>query len=219
TTTVLGSCDTWNDYASWDQSIKDSLRQMSLASMDALQNWFFWTWRIGESIRGTVETPFWSYKLAVQEGWAPTDPRQSIGHCERVGHGGGTFTGPYQPWQIGGDGAGVVPSLDAYPWPPAAIGGFPDAASLPRYTATGAIPTLPVHTYTYTSNGAAATADVGDGWNNPEDTTPMAVPVADCTYPDPWNAVAAAIPACGVVAGAKRDPAPVAQPTQIPGVL
>ncbi|KAG8838001.1 hypothetical protein FRC18_006834 [Serendipita sp. 400] len=214
TTTVLGSCDTWNDHTTWDQSTKDSLRQMSLSTMDALQNWFFWTWRIGESSRGRVEAPFWSYKLAVLEGWAPTDPRESVGQCQRLGQPTHSFTGPYQSWQIGGAGAGTVPSLDSYPWPPTAIGGFPDAAPLPQYTATGAINTLPVHTYTYSSAGAAATADVGDGWNNAADTTPMAVPVADCTYPDQWDATAAAIPTCGV-AGATTEAAPVAEPTPI----
>ncbi|KAG8821748.1 hypothetical protein FRB91_011418 [Serendipita sp. 411] len=83
------------------------------------------------------------------------------------------------------------------------------------YTATGAISTLPgpTPTPTQTGNGNSAatpTVEFGNGWANPDDTTLMAVPVSGCTYPNPWNAVSAAIPACGVLA--KREPAPTAAP-------
>ncbi|CCA73562.1 related to EXG1-exo-beta-1,3-glucanase (I/II), major isoform [Serendipita indica DSM 11827] len=208
----IGSCAPWQDYATWDQSIKDALRNLALASMDSLQDSFFWTWRIGESrASGKVETPFWSYKLAVQEGWAPANPRDSRGYCASIGAPANTFSGAYTPAQVGGPGAGTaVQGLDSYPWPPTAIGGYPSVAGLPTYTATGALSTLPVPTF------ASATASVGDGWTNNADTTPMAVPVAGCTYPDPWNALTAAIPACGVFA--KRDgdaPAPTAAPKHV----
>ena len=204
----VGSCAPWLDYASWDQSIKDGLRGLALSSMDSLKDSFFWTWRIGESsITGKVEAPFWSYKLGIQEGWSPLNPRDSRGQCARIGAPVNDFSGAYTPAQIGGAGAGsAVQGLDSYPWPPTAIGGYPSVAGLPIFTATGPISTLPVPTF------ASATASVGNGWASPADTTPMAVPVAGCTYPDNWNAVSAAIPACGVFAKRDEEPAPTSVP-------
>jgi glucan 1,3-beta-glucosidase len=34
---VVGDCEQWTDYQSWDQNMKDSTKQFALASMDALQ--------------------------------------------------------------------------------------------------------------------------------------------------------------------------------------
>lgn len=216
TTNRIGSCDQWTDYQSWDAATKEALRQFSMSTMDALQNWFFWTWRIGESLEtGKVETPFWSYKLALQEGWAPADPRDSEGQCARIGSTVNTFTGPLQSWQIGGAGAGVVPNLDNYEWPPPSIGGFSSPAEvsqLPQYTQTGAIVTLPAATFTVPDSSETTT--VGNGWANPADQTPMAVPIEGCTYPDPWDALSAAIPSCATPAAKlKREPAPGPTPT------
>lgn len=209
-TTRIGDCAQWDDYSTWSQDTKDALRGMSLSTMDALQNWFFWTWRIGETLQtGKVRAPFWSYKLGLQEGWSPTDPRDSIGQCQRLGQATNTFTGPLQPYQIGGTGQGGVGALDAYPWPPSAIGGGFAAAAVPRYTPTGSLLTMPG--VTVTSLGSSATFAVGDGWANDADTTPMRVPVQGCVYPNQWDANNAAVPACGVGI-AKRDaptPAPM----------
>jgi hypothetical protein len=36
-TTAVGSCTSWEDYSTWDQSLKDSTKQFALSSMDALQ--------------------------------------------------------------------------------------------------------------------------------------------------------------------------------------
>ncbi|KAG8826365.1 hypothetical protein FRC18_010071 [Serendipita sp. 400] len=217
-TVAIGSCDTWNDYASWTQATKDALKQFSMSSMDALQNWFFWTWRIGESsATGKVMTPFWSYKLALQEGWAPTDPREAAGQCSRLGVDIGSFSGTLQSWQVGGAGAGTIPTLDTYPWPPISIGGAEGAAAvaaLPVYTRTGDIVTLPGPTFS-----SAPTASVGNGWANAADTTPMAVPIAGCTYPDPWDALSAVAPACataGTAGAVKREAAPAPAPTAMP---
>ncbi|CAG7853930.1 Probable glucan 1,3-beta-glucosidase D; AltName: Full=Exo-1,3-beta-glucanase D [Serendipita indica DSM 11827] len=205
TTAVTGSCDEWINYETWTQPTKDAFREFALSSMDALQNWFFWTWRIGESsATNKVMAPFWSYKLGLQEGWMPTDPRQSRGQCAKVGVPITEFSSPIQP------GAGNPPTLDNYPWPPTTLGTYA-VAQLPLYTPTGEIHTLPVPTFTQ-SSGATATVSVGNGWANPADNTPMAVPVAGCTYPDPWNALNAAIPACGTGGGiTARAAAP--QPT------
>ena len=44
--TFGGNCDTWQDSSDWDASTKAGVKAFTLASMDALQNWFFWTWKV-----------------------------------------------------------------------------------------------------------------------------------------------------------------------------
>lgn len=198
---VVGSCDQWNNYASWNQSTKDTLKQLGAATMDALGNWFFWTWKVGPSLAtGKIEAPFWSYQLAIQEGWAVTDPRTSAGTCSSLGQTGYTFPGPLAPNQLGTASSYNVASLDTYAWPPDTVTGFESAAqaaSLPRYTPTGPIPTLPIPTLTQSGSAPSNTANLGNGWNNASDQTLMAVPASGCTYPDPWAALTATIPNCG----------------------
>jgi glucan 1,3-beta-glucosidase len=66
---AVGSCDVWNNWPAWSQDIRNGLMQFALSSMDALQNYFFWTWKIGNSsVTGQVEAPFWSYQLGLQQG-------------------------------------------------------------------------------------------------------------------------------------------------------
>lgn len=211
-TTRLGSCDPWNDYGSWNQSIKDGLRDLSKSTMDSLGDWFFWTWTIGPSLAtGKVEAPFWSYKLSLEQGWAVTDPRTAQGMCASLGLTGNSFyasNGSYSGAQIGvgivGDGlAAEVPTLGTYAWPPTAIGGFNNAATLPTYTATGPIVTLPVTpsitvqvTGTASVPSATATVSMGNGWNNPADQASMQVPIPGCAYPNQWDAISAAVPSC-----------------------
>ena len=43
---ITGDCAFWIDPTQWNQTIIDGLMQYTLASMDALQNWFFWTWKV-----------------------------------------------------------------------------------------------------------------------------------------------------------------------------
>jgi glucan 1,3-beta-glucosidase len=67
--TAVGSCDQWNNWQTWSSDIKNGLMQFALTSIDALQNYFFWTWKIGNStVSGQVEAPFWSYQLGLQQG-------------------------------------------------------------------------------------------------------------------------------------------------------
>jgi glucan 1,3-beta-glucosidase len=42
-----GDCAMFNDWASWNASMKSGLNEFIQASMDAQQNWFFWTWKVG----------------------------------------------------------------------------------------------------------------------------------------------------------------------------
>ena len=131
----------------------------------------------------------------------PTDPRTALGAC-------GSAVGPafagFSAWMTGGAGAGQMQT--SYPWPPATINQAPaDVAGLPTYTSTGAIHTLPVPTFT----GSAGNPIVsGNGWFDADDNTPAPTPIAGCTYPDPWNALTAVVPAgCGFgAAGAVAVP-------------
>jgi glucan 1,3-beta-glucosidase len=42
----IGDCAPWNDYSTWDQSIKDGLKSLGMSTMDVLGDSFFWTWKI-----------------------------------------------------------------------------------------------------------------------------------------------------------------------------
>lgn len=41
-----GDCSTWEDASTWDSSVVNGLNQFALSSMDSLQNYFFWTWKV-----------------------------------------------------------------------------------------------------------------------------------------------------------------------------
>jgi len=50
----------WNPLDDWDPQMKDDIEAPAMASIDASQNWFLRTWKIGQSIHsGKVETPAW----------------------------------------------------------------------------------------------------------------------------------------------------------------
>ncbi|KAJ7090300.1 exo-beta-1,3-glucanase [Mycena belliarum] len=186
----LGNCASdWLDYPNWDAATKKAYMTFALASMDALQNFFFWTWKVGNSTAGKVEAPHWSYQLGLENGWMPRDPRSAAGQCGNTS----PFVGTLSSWQTGGAGAGNFdPAVtNALAWPPAAIstpgGSFP-INILPTLTPTGAVVTLPPPTFTSVSGQPAATAslNVGNGWANPGDTAGMMKPIAGCKYLDPW---------------------------------
>jgi hypothetical protein len=44
--TYGGNCSQWEDSSTWDVPTKAGIEAFALASMDALQNWFFWTWKV-----------------------------------------------------------------------------------------------------------------------------------------------------------------------------
>ncbi|EJD37873.1 glycoside hydrolase [Auricularia subglabra TFB-10046 SS5] len=181
------NCDVaWNDYTKWTPETKRKLKSFAMSHMEALGNFFFWTWKVGVSRNtGLVGAPFWSYSLGLQEGWIPTDPREAFGECARLGAPAQPdqyYVGELQPWQTGGTGAGefapaATVGLD---WPPAqlmTINNLP----VPTYTAAGPVPTLPLPTF---PPPAQATAK---GWANAQDNAPGIVPIANCQYPNPWN--------------------------------
>ena len=104
----------------------------------------------------------------------PKDPRSADGFCRD----NSVPENPLPAWHTGGVGAGQLASTIA--WPPVA------SRTLPAYTQTGPVPTLPAPTYTVVSGGVTTTASAGNGWANAADQTGMAVPIATCTYLDPY---------------------------------
>ncbi|TBU45754.1 glycoside hydrolase [Dichomitus squalens] len=204
---VTGDCSVYNDYWNYDDAWKASMQQFALQSMSALQNWFFWTWKIGTStVTGNVTSPAWSYSLGLEQGWMPTDPRVSEGVCENTD----PFNPPLQPWQTGGAGAGQVPQtvLDSFAWPPQSLTNEANLATLPTYTQTGSLVTLPGPTFTSVSG---VTVSTGNGWNQPTDTAQMFVPVATCGYLDPWMGPTASPAACPPL-NQRREASPAAFP-------
>jgi glucan 1,3-beta-glucosidase len=189
-----GDCSTWTaGYVDWGQDVKDGLQNFALASMDALENWFFWTWKIQPAQNGTIMTPLWSYSLGLEGGWMPKDPRTSNGTCSSYGYDILRFNNQYQPYQVGGGDGTVVASAQAAfgQWPPPTISAFPptmDFALAPTYTASAPIETLTV-TYpaTLTSLATSAKTATATGWWNTNDNRPRYTSVADCVYPDPWT--------------------------------
>lgn len=78
----------------WDDATKAGVLSYAQANMDALQNWFFWTWKIGNSTElGYAPSPFWHYKLGLENGWMPKDPRVAGGYCGSVMQVGGGQVG------------------------------------------------------------------------------------------------------------------------------
>ncbi|KAJ7466517.1 glycoside hydrolase family 5 protein [Mycena latifolia] len=204
-----GDCSLWLDASTWNATVKAGVQHFALASMDAMQDWFFWTWKIAPAADGVVRSPLWSYQLGLEGGWMPTDPRTSVGQCAALNVTGPQFDGTFSAWQTGGAGAGTIaPSAVAAfgQWPPATISHVDAPATLlPVYTPTGSIPTLtwatPAATPTGSASAAASraaqvtpTASVGDGWFDAADTQLVMTAIAGCTYPDAWSALSSPAP-------------------------
>lgn len=212
-----GSCTIWTDYTAYDDKTRQDIKKFTLASMDALQNYFFWTWKIGNSsASGRVETPAWSYQLGLEQGWMPTDPREADGTCGNIA----PWQPPLQPWQTGGAGAGDIPAsvTSAFAWPPLSINKAGPISLMPSYTPTGAIPTLTATPITAgRGEHITKTVDPGNGWNNAQDTQGVFVEVPGCSYLDPWVTPAAAPPSPLCAGGAaRREPEALPQPLITP---
>ncbi|KAF9465316.1 glycoside hydrolase superfamily [Collybia nuda] len=188
-------CSIWDDWSSYNATLVSALKQVTLASMDALQNFFFWTWKIGNStVLGTSSNPLWHYRLGLERGWIPRDPREAIGHCAAVLGSAQIFDGTYPATATGRAGAGSVDPAQRtlHPFPPATLSpsfSGTQISLLPTYTPTGTLKTLYAPKFT-----AAPSAGVGSGWKNDNDTDLAYVPVGGCQYPDAWNAVNVTLP-------------------------
>lgn len=233
----VGSCDPWNDYTTWDAATKKGFLDLARTSQDALQNSFFWTWKIGYSTQSNlVPNPMWSYELGLMEGWIPKDARGSNGACGAVAPAQGvtystaSWAGTLSAWATGGAGAGTIQAaqVSTYStWPPANIsagtGGttYP-FANLPQYTPTGTVKTLtPTAAPTTLFPATASNTGAGNGWFNSADTTGWYVSASGCSYPDPWQGQNLDYPSAACGGGSsrqKRKPALAPAPTTPPAV-
>lgn len=198
-----------------------------MAQMDALQNWFYWTWKIAPAQSGIVESPVWSYSLGLQGkripsretspreqihtgGWIPTDPREAIGLCGELGQQlDNPFDGNFKSWQTGGAGAGRIAAsaTEQFAWPPKSLNNV-DAplTRLPAFTATGVVATLPPPTFSPAASSSVASLN---GWANPSDIALAATSISGCIYPSAWNANNVQATPC------RGQPAPTAAPPPI----
>ncbi|KAI0035937.1 glycoside hydrolase family 5 protein [Vararia minispora EC-137] len=207
----VGSCTPYIQWQNWDATYKKAMMQFAMSSMDALNNWFFWTWKVGNStMSGTVEAPAWSYQLGLQQGWIPTDPRSALGACGNTD----PFTGTL-PGSATGSGGTTIDSsfLATIGWPPTTITNAAPVTGLPSYTPTGAVPTLTAASFTPTTS--SVTINAGNGWNNPSDNAGFMVPINGCQYNDAWMESAEPTPpAC--TPARKRDDVPPSLITPAP---
>ena len=136
----------------------------------------------------------------------PTDPREAAGACGNTS----PWSPPLKAWQTGGAGANNIPASvsSSYGWPPTTISQAGSVSTLPFYTPTGPIPTLPVPTF----SSAKKSINAGNGWANPSDTESMHVPIPTCTYLDPWVDPGTAPPASCGSAVARRLAEPLITP-------
>lgn len=132
-----------------------------------------------------MESPLWSYRLGLHEGWIPKDPRTSAGTCAAFNVPLDPAPTPYPAWQTGGTGAGPLTNAAQLTWPPAVINAAGLAAQLPQYTATATPLTLPPPAATASNTGAQI--NFGSGWFNQQDSTPAYAPIQGCTYPNGWD--------------------------------
>ncbi|KAI8457963.1 glycoside hydrolase superfamily [Phakopsora pachyrhizi] len=206
----LGSCDAWSDDSQWTQETKQAFADFAAAQQDSMRNSFFWTWKIGSSIKQrTQPNPMWSYLNGLQKGYIRPDARSSNGKCLDITavQGGKSplqpWSGTLASWKTGGTGAGnIAPSQTTQysQFPPAVISGasggntYP-ATALPSYVRTG----TPVTLAPLPLSTGSKSINMGSGWAQPADNAKWWVPQSGCNYPDPWNGVNAAIPTpvCG----------------------
>jgi glucan 1,3-beta-glucosidase len=152
--------------------------------------------QIGNSNASKVEAPLWSYKLGLDNGWVPLDPRASIGKCAALVS--GVASAPAKTYQFAASQTGSpMPSpapaglAQQHPWPPTTLMNLPDGfqypAFAPMYTPTGTVPVLPM-------SAVATGVSEGDGWTNDADKEGAYVPIQGCSYPNPWDLSGAVVP-------------------------
>ncbi|CAD6573512.1 MAG: hypothetical protein TREMPRED_000844 [Tremellales sp. Tagirdzhanova-0007] len=211
--TAVSNCTQWDEWFDWSDDTRAGLLGYSSATMDSLQNWFFWTWKIGNSTElGYPPSPFWHYKLGWQNGWIPADPRTAGGYCSRVaGVGGSQFNGSFPASAIGAVASPTIAAAEISNhsvWPPTSMGPSFTAAQIalfPTLTRTGA--PISLATPTHPANATA----VGNGWVDGADTTGAYVTISGCPYLDEYNATAASlVPTAMCTGAAKRTLGPIA---------
>lgn len=183
--TTFGSCDSFDRWMDYNDTMKQGLYNYAVGQMDALQNWFFWTWHIGNStVLGYPSSPAWHYKLGLEQGWLPKDPRVAGGWCKANGFctGCSEFNGTF-PVTATGAATAVTIAADQVAsygvWPPTSMGPSFTASQIkmfPTFTQTASPITLAVASPTFSAQGG--------GWANPSDTAGAYTTVAGCPYPE-----------------------------------
>lgn len=197
----VGACDRFNNWQSWDDTFKSQIKGFGLSSMDALQNYFFWTWKIGKSSKSNdYINPFWSYQLGLQEDYITDSPNnEPSGTCEMYSKQGqnrswNVEAAPtsFPAWMMGSEGAGqLFGDMSAYEtFPPKSFNnvGEQDMERLPRYTQTGErIQLHPSPVEYINEKGKMESVDGGDGWHDDADDTPFFSAVEGCDrYRSPY---------------------------------
>lgn len=191
-TTKYGDCKQWDDWENYSDSTKTNLHRFATVQMDSLRNFFFWTWKIGNSLRtkGPIN-PFWSYSLGLQQGWMPKDPHaEAPNACQSEASRQSTtvaattsWSTSFSAWQTG-KASTYSPNVGKYMdnWPPTSMASISTPMSnLPSYTQTAAILTAPAPTLSVSVQGDP-TPSVG-AWFAPGDDAPMYTPIQGCSYP------------------------------------
>ncbi|TIB03003.1 hypothetical protein E3P94_00856 [Wallemia ichthyophaga] len=193
-----GACDEFNNWQGWDDQFKSQIKTFGLSSMDALQNFFFWTWRIGKSSKtNDFVNPFWSYQLGLQQDYMTTDPHsEPWGTCEKLSQedqGRNWNSNPvqdYPEWMLGGEGAGeLFGDTSAYnTFPPQSFFNVDDVDSLPQYTQTGDRIVLEPSPVEYMNeDGELESVDNANGWYDDSDDTPFYSAIEGCDrYRSPY---------------------------------
>ncbi|KAJ7117234.1 glycoside hydrolase [Mycena crocata] len=192
-TSYGGNCKDWEDSSKWDASTKAGLMQFSLASMDAMQDWFFWTWKV-RFIRSSARPPtaLCARRFGRISWVSRTDGCRPI-RAPRTGNARpSASTTRLSTGHTGTIAPDAVASFGT--WPPKSIAHV-DAdvlTVLPTYTPTGSVATLTYGTPTATGTVKVTqtpTATAGDGWFDKDDKALGMTAVAGCTYPNAWGAM------------------------------
>lgn len=162
------TCQGVNEWWTWTDAYKKEVSAWTQVQMDALYNFFFWTWKTGnDTTTGYASAPHWNYQLGLQQGWIPNDPRVAIGACSSVAAAMGTplATPLAMPTLAasftGGAGGGTIVGNTFTDWPPSISNddGGASATVVGVFTTSisGALPTMTAANlvYTTTSIGAA----------------------------------------------------------------
>lgn len=224
----VGSCQPFDDWENYSDEMKRGLRRFALTSMGSLRDFFFWTWKTGNSLRtGKPTSPMWSYSLGLQQGWMPTNPlAESSGACaaqaSRLGTGvpSATWGSAFQNWQTG-RASSYSPNTAAYPWPPQSlVSANRPVSQLPSYTPTMSITPVPKPTFSVTAtvSGDPTPSPTIGAWYNTDDTTPLYTRIAGCEYPSDQYDLGSWNPSGWPCSGGqqRRDEQPRALPTNPP---
>lgn len=190
-----GDCEPYDNWGNYSRQTKQTMKNGAIAQLQAFRNSFFWTWKIGNSLRtGGPVNPNWSYLLGLQEGWMPTDPyTESKGACAKLQAEDASITKTSLDWKstFAGYQTGAASSYSAqsstYSWPPVSIyssgsATMLPASSLPAYTPTGKvmIPPTPTYSVSFTNEPTPSI----DPWTVGGRQTPAYTAVAGCSYFD-----------------------------------